>query len=120
MAKISKEDLIHLSNSDIKLCFTVEDRTKLPSPVKEFVEEGKDDYTMGARINRTEKLLMNIIVNRFIKGELSDIDIETIKLKTQYQLLSKLESEFPRNGQHKVLKEIRNMMGKILNELNIK
>lgn len=118
MAKISKKDLIHLSNSQIKLCFTTEDRSKLPSPVKEFVEGGKDTFSMGNRINRVENLMTNIIVDRFIKGQLSSLDEETIKLKAKYNILSELESEFPKGTKHKVHQKIEKMMDEILTKLS--
>jgi len=81
MATISKQDLIHLSNSEIKLCFTTEDINKFPSPVKEFVEGGKDTFTMSNRINRVEKLLMNIIVDRFLNGQLDSANFKNQKHK---------------------------------------
>jgi len=120
MAKISKQDLIHLSNSEIKLCFTTEDRNKFPSPVKEFVDGGKDTFTMGNRINRVEKLMMNIIIDRFLNGQLSSLDEETIKLKAKYNLLSELESEFPKGSKHKVHQKIEKMMDEILSKLDTK
>lgn len=70
MAKIKKEDLEHLSSDEIRKCFTEEDRTKLPSPIKEYIEEGKESYTMAERSNRVEKLLSSIIINRFINNTL--------------------------------------------------
>lgn len=120
MAKISKQDLVHLSNSEIKLCFTTEDNTKLPSPVKEFVEGGKDTFTMGNRINRVESLMINIIVDRFINGQLSSFDEERIKLKAKYNVLSELESEFPKGSKHKAHQKISKMMDEILTKLNAK
>lgn len=119
MAKIKKEDLIHLSNSEIKLCFTSEDISKLPSPVKEFIEDGKDTFTMGNRINRVENLTTNIIVERFINGQLSNVEEETIKLKAKYSILSELESEFPKGSKHKVQQKISKLMDEILTKLSL-
>jgi hypothetical protein len=92
MAKISKADLIGLTNSEIKLCFTTEDISKMPKAIREYVEEGKETYTMGNRINRIENLMMQIIVDRFIKGELDSVDIGIIKAKERYKTLSEIES----------------------------
>jgi len=70
MAQISKKDLVGLSSAQIKSFYTSEDTTKLPSPIKEYVHKGKDRYDMGNRINRVEKILNLIVVERFVKNTL--------------------------------------------------
>jgi len=70
MAKIKKADLVHLTSEQIKQFFKVEDPSLLPSPIKEFVLAGKDQFDMGPRINRVEKLLMEIIIDRFLSDTL--------------------------------------------------
>lgn len=71
MAKIKKEDLINLSSEDIKQFYLAENYKDIQNPViKQYVFEGKDDYTLGNRINRVEKILNLIIVERFINDEL--------------------------------------------------
>jgi hypothetical protein len=68
MAKIKKEDLEILTSEQIRLSLISEDISILPSPIKEYVLEGKDRYEIGTRLNRVEKLLMLIITDRFVKG----------------------------------------------------
>jgi len=70
MSKIKKEDLEILTSEQIKQSFKSEDISTLPSPIKEYVLEGKDRYEMSCRLNRVEKLLMLIITDRFVKGTL--------------------------------------------------
>ena len=71
MAKISKKDLEFLSSEQIKEFYTTENMTQFHiSPIKEYIESGKDNYELGARINRVEKLLNIIVVERFVRGTL--------------------------------------------------
>jgi len=70
MAKIAKKDLDSLSSDQIKAFFLNEDVSKMPSPIKEYVEEGVEYHNTGLRIIRVEKILSGIIVERFIKGTL--------------------------------------------------
>jgi hypothetical protein len=70
MAKLKKEMLEGLTNSEIKEFFTTENWRDSPSPIKEYLEGGKDNFELGSRINRTERLLSSIIVGRFISGQL--------------------------------------------------
>ena len=64
--KLTKNELEKLSDDEIRDCFKIEDRMLLPSPVKEYVEKGKVDFTMGEKFNEVEKILMEIIVDRFL------------------------------------------------------
>lgn len=70
MAKIKKEDLEHLTSEQIRSFYKSEEVKLLPSPIKEYVLEGKDKFDMGPRFNRVERLLSEIIVERFLKGTL--------------------------------------------------
>jgi hypothetical protein len=69
MAQISKKDLEFLTSDQIKQFYKSEGKPEL-SPIKEYVEKGKDTYTMGSRINRVEKILNLIIVERFLNNTL--------------------------------------------------
>ena len=69
MAKITKDKLEHLTNEEIKGFYTSENTLQYHvSPIKEFLEEGRDSYELGMRVNRVEKILNLIIVERFING----------------------------------------------------
>ena len=71
MAQISKKDLEFLTSEQIKSFYKVENQTEFNiSPIKEYIENGKDNYTMGNRINRVEKILNLIVVERFVNGTL--------------------------------------------------
>lgn len=70
MAEISKKDLEFLSSKEIKEYYRKENVDDLPSPIKEYVEKGRDSFTMGPRLNRVEKLLNIIIVERFLNDKL--------------------------------------------------
>ena len=70
MAKISRDDLIHLSSNDIKLVYKAETYQNLPSPIKEYIEGGKEKFTMGRRFNRVEKILNSIVLERFLTDTL--------------------------------------------------
>lgn len=70
MARIKKEDLKFLTSEQIKDFYTRENISEIISPIKEYVEGGKDDYTMGSRLNRVENMLNLIVVERFINGTL--------------------------------------------------
>ena len=71
MVKIKKEDLINLSSDEIKQFFEVEHYQDIKNTIiKEYVSGGKDTYTIGDRINRIEKILMIIIVERFLSNTL--------------------------------------------------
>lgn len=67
---IKKEDLEHLTSNEIKQSYLTDDVEMLPNPIKDYVIAGKLDFTMGNRLNRVEKLLNLIVVERFIKGTL--------------------------------------------------
>lgn len=71
MAQISKNDLEFLTSEQIKMFYKSENTTQFNvSPIKEYFESGKDNYTLANRINRVEKLLNLIVVERFIDGSL--------------------------------------------------
>jgi len=71
MAKITKQDLEGLTSNEIKSFYTSENTTVFHiSPIKEYLEEGKEIYELGNRINRVERLLNIIIVERFINNTL--------------------------------------------------
>jgi len=71
MAKITKKDLEGLTSDEIKSFYTSENTTVFHiSPIKEYLVEGKDIYELGNRINRVERLLNIIIVERFINNTL--------------------------------------------------
>lgn len=71
MAKISKKDLEFLTSDQIKSFYTVENLAEFNiSPIKEYIQNGKDHFEIGARINRIEKILNLIIVERFVNGNL--------------------------------------------------
>lgn len=72
MAKISREDLEHYSNADIKEIMVAEHWSELPEPVYSYIQAGflKDGY-VGSRLNRVEKLLSLIIVDRFVDGKIN-------------------------------------------------
>jgi hypothetical protein len=71
MAQITKEKLNHLTSDEIKqfyLCENISDYKV--NPINKYVLDGKDSYEMGSRINRVERILNLIIVERFINGNL--------------------------------------------------
>lgn len=71
MAQISKKDLEFLTSEQIKSFYTAESLTQFNiSPIKEYIENGIDTYTMGNRFNRVERILSLIIVERFVNGTL--------------------------------------------------
>jgi hypothetical protein len=71
MAQISKKDLEFLTSEEIKSFYKTENQTQFNiSPIMEYIENGKDNYTMGNRINRVEKILNLIVVERFVNGTL--------------------------------------------------
>lgn len=70
MAKISKKDLEHMSSEQIRKFYTSEDFFLLDPLIKNYVDAGKEDFSMGNRINRVEKILNIIVVERFINGTL--------------------------------------------------
>lgn len=70
MAKISRKDLEHLTSEQIKEFFTSDDKRKLISPIKEYIEGGEDNFSIGNRVNRVEKILTLIVMDRFINGTL--------------------------------------------------
>lgn len=71
MAKISKQDLEHLSKEQIKEFYTNENLTQFHiSPIKEYIEGGRDNFERGYRIVRVEKLLNIIVIERFVRGTL--------------------------------------------------
>lgn len=71
MAQIKKKDVEFLTSEQIKSFYTTENLTQFNiSPIKEYIEGGKDNHTMGNRINRVENILNLIIVERFINGTL--------------------------------------------------
>lgn len=116
MAKISKTDLIGLTNTEIKKVLTSENISDAPMVIREYVEEGKETYTMGNRINRVEKLLMEIIVDRFIKGELDLVDIGIIKAKERYKTLSEIETIVGRvKTKHRTILQILQFTEKEMN-----
>lgn len=66
MAKISRKDLEHLSNLEIRRFYI--DRSNLPSPIKEYVDGDPGNH--GSRISRVGNILSTIIVDRFINNRL--------------------------------------------------
>lgn len=71
MAQISKKDLEFLTSEQIKSFYKAENQTEFNiSPIKEYIENGKDSYSIGNRINRVEKILNLIVVERFVNGTL--------------------------------------------------
>lgn len=115
MAKIKKELLEGLTNSQIKRFFTSEDWKTAPSPIREYIAEGKDIFEIGNRINRVERLLTNIIVDRFLKGDATEEQLH--RESGKYEVLSQIESMFGKSSKHKVAvfvdKEMRNSLSKI-------
>lgn len=70
MAKIKQEDLEHLSNDILRQTFVEENINRLPSPIKEYVLDGRDTFDMRNRLNRVERLVGNIVIKRFINNKL--------------------------------------------------
>jgi hypothetical protein len=72
MAKISKKDLEVLTSEQIKMFYTLEDISKFNiSPIKEYLENGKDEpFTLSNKLLRIENLLNIIIVERFVNDTL--------------------------------------------------
>jgi hypothetical protein len=71
MAQISKKDLDFLTSEQIKTFYKLENIAEFNiSPIKEYIEGGKDTHTLGNRINRVEKILNSIVIERFIKDTL--------------------------------------------------
>ena len=71
MAAIKQHQLTHLTNKQIHNFYIIEDIKDCKiSIIKDYVSKGKDSYELSSRINRVERLLNNIIINRFIKGEI--------------------------------------------------
>ena len=68
MAKIKKEDLIHLTDDEIREFHKTEDWNYIKIPIiYKYVSKGKDYFSLSVRLNRVEKLLNEIIVERFLK-----------------------------------------------------
>lgn len=70
MAQITKESLKYLSSQQIKDFFLHEDIKDLPSPIKEYVEGGKASGMIGSRLNRVQRILGIIVLERFINDTL--------------------------------------------------
>jgi len=69
--EITKEELSKLSNDEIRGFYLEEfDINNLPLPIRDYVNLGSDNLMMGVRINTVEKLLNEIVVERFVKREL--------------------------------------------------
>lgn len=66
-----KTELEKLTNDQMRLLFITEETKKLPSPFKEYILEGKKDYSMGKRINEIEKISIDIVIKRFINKTLN-------------------------------------------------
>ena len=70
MLEVKKKDLQHLSTDELRKFYTVESYDLLSSPIKEYIEAGKKNYTMSKRWNYIELLINSIVIERFIKGTL--------------------------------------------------
>ena len=67
-----EDTLTSLSNEEIKNFFITESPRKISSEIiRNYVESGKDNYTMGQRLNLVEEELVKIITNRFINGDIN-------------------------------------------------
>lgn len=64
------KDLEHLTNEQLRSFFTDEDIENLPQPILDFVKDGKETRSMGERLNRVERLINIIVVDRFVDGKL--------------------------------------------------
>ncbi len=70
--EIDKGIIEKLSNEELKTFFTSEEIIDPSNPkiLQDYILQGKDDFTMGERINHIEKIAMLVITERFIKGEI--------------------------------------------------
>ena len=67
---MKKEDLQHLTNEQLRNFYTVESWERLPSPIIEYVSEGKVIFELGKRLNEVEVLISRIVIERFAEGKL--------------------------------------------------
>lgn len=67
MAKLKKEDLEFLTDAQIKEILSTKDVTKYPTLIKEFILDADNGYEARMRIDRVNRLLDNLIVDRFLK-----------------------------------------------------
>ena len=65
-----KEDLEHLTNQELRDFYTEEDFKKLPSPIKEYALAGEPTREIGPRLNEVEKIISQIVIERFAEGKL--------------------------------------------------
>lgn len=71
-ATINMSDIEKLSNDELRVFFLAEDieDPRTPFVIQNYVLQGKETFTMGDRINEVEKLIMTVITDRFVKGEI--------------------------------------------------
>ena len=67
MAQIKKQNLIHLTDDEIRDFFKTEYWGDIKNPIiYAYVSKGVETHSLSVRLNRVEKLLMEIIVERFL------------------------------------------------------
>ena len=70
MAQIKKQDLIHMTDDEIRDFYKTEYWGDIKTPIiYEYVSKGKETYSLSTRLNRVEKLLNGIIVERFLSNQ---------------------------------------------------
>lgn len=70
--RVNKKNLEILTDKELKILCTVEDTMDLSDDgiigeLKRFILIGKDEFTMGDRIDHIEDVVKSIIVDRWLK-----------------------------------------------------
>ena len=68
MAKIKQEDLEHLTTEQLRSFYTTENWRELPVELLDYLQEGADNFDLGNRLNRLEKLTDRIVIKRFVEN----------------------------------------------------
>lgn len=69
---IGKSDIENLTNEELRVFFFTEniEDSRTPAIIKDYVLQGKETFSMGERINEVEKIIMTVVTERFISGEI--------------------------------------------------
>lgn len=72
MAKITVEDLEHLTTEELRSTYIIEDwrKLQLSEKVMDYLKEGAEIYDLSNRLNRLESLTNKIVIKRFAENKL--------------------------------------------------
>lgn len=71
MEDLIREDLINLSNDELRMFYTCKHYKDLPDgKAKSYIAAGEINNTIIARIRQTQKIVNELIISRFIVGKI--------------------------------------------------